>query len=128
MSRKRFDRTWNIWHYNDNSTLDDEADRLYKIYQIIYSHLYHVNCTFIWVKIQFRYMFRLFMKPSSCDAFHKLKLLSLQFVYGSIYYNFCQLLQSVLNVCRHSIIVIYCMCIGMYWLVYNILILSLRLV
>jgi hypothetical protein len=36
---------------------------------------FHVNCAFIWVKIQFRYMFRLFMKPSSSDTFYKLKLL-----------------------------------------------------
>jgi hypothetical protein len=54
------------------------------VYQIIRSHFCRVNCAFIWVKIQFRYMFRLSMKSSSGDTFHKLKSLSLLFVYGSI--------------------------------------------
>jgi hypothetical protein len=31
MSRNRFEQIWNFWHYSDNSTLDDEADKLYKI-------------------------------------------------------------------------------------------------
>jgi hypothetical protein len=26
MSRNRYEQIWNVWHYNDNSTLDDEAD------------------------------------------------------------------------------------------------------
>jgi hypothetical protein len=41
-----------------------------QIYQIIRSRFYRVHCAFIWVKIQFRYMFRLFMKPSSGDIFY----------------------------------------------------------
>jgi hypothetical protein len=28
MSRNRFEQIWNSCHYSDNSTLDDEADRL----------------------------------------------------------------------------------------------------
>jgi hypothetical protein len=35
MSRNSFQQIWNIWHYSDNSTLDDEADRLYKIRPIL---------------------------------------------------------------------------------------------
>jgi hypothetical protein len=31
ISRNRFERIWNFWHYDDNSALDDEADRLYRI-------------------------------------------------------------------------------------------------
>jgi hypothetical protein len=31
ISRNRFDQIWNVWHYGDNSTLVDEADRPYKI-------------------------------------------------------------------------------------------------
>jgi hypothetical protein len=31
MSRNKFKQIWNFWHYSDSSTLDDEADRLYKI-------------------------------------------------------------------------------------------------
>jgi hypothetical protein len=37
MSRNRFEQIWNFWHYSDNSTLDDEADRLYKIEPILYN-------------------------------------------------------------------------------------------
>jgi hypothetical protein len=44
-----------------------------QIYKIIHSHFFRVNYVFIWVKIQFRYTFRLFMKPSSGDTFYKLK-------------------------------------------------------
>jgi hypothetical protein len=28
MSRNRFEQIWNFWHYSNNSTLVDEADRL----------------------------------------------------------------------------------------------------
>jgi hypothetical protein len=31
MSRNRFEKIWNFWQYSDSSTLDDVADRLYKI-------------------------------------------------------------------------------------------------
>jgi hypothetical protein len=31
INRNRFEQVWNCWHYSDNSTLDDEADRPYKI-------------------------------------------------------------------------------------------------
>jgi hypothetical protein len=30
MSRNRFEQIWNFWPYSENSTLDNEADRLYK--------------------------------------------------------------------------------------------------
>jgi hypothetical protein len=31
MSRNRYEQIWNSWHCSDNSTLNDEADRLYEI-------------------------------------------------------------------------------------------------
>jgi hypothetical protein len=35
MSKNRFEQIWNFWHYSDNSTLGDEADRLYKIRPVL---------------------------------------------------------------------------------------------
>jgi hypothetical protein len=37
MNRHRFEDIWNFWHYSDNPSLDDEADRLYKIRPILYN-------------------------------------------------------------------------------------------
>jgi hypothetical protein len=35
MSRSRFKQIWSFWHYSDNSALNDEADRLYKIMPVL---------------------------------------------------------------------------------------------
>jgi hypothetical protein len=35
MNRNRSEQLWNFWHYSENSTLDDDADRLYKIRPIL---------------------------------------------------------------------------------------------
>jgi hypothetical protein len=35
MSRNRLEQIWNFWHNSDNSTIDDEADKLYKIRPIL---------------------------------------------------------------------------------------------
>jgi hypothetical protein len=35
MSRNTFEQLWNFCHYSDNSTLNDEAERLYKIRPIL---------------------------------------------------------------------------------------------